>query len=106
MPTITRSAPAESAASIASRVRYPPPTWIGRLGRSREPLEERGGGGAVERAVEVDHVEPRRALVLVLAGERLRVAAFERDGVATPLGETHDPAVEHVDRRQDLEGAC
>ena len=74
--------------------------------RRREALEERGRGGAVERAVEVDHVEPRRALVAVPPGERLGIAALERDGLAPSLGEPHDAAGEHVDRGQHLEATC
>ncbi len=71
-----------------------------------DPLEERGGGDAVERAVEVDEVESGGALGRVTPGELHRFAAFERYLPATPTRQAHNASGEDVDRRDDFESAC
>ena len=56
-----------------------------------------------EGAVEIDEVEPRRARGGEALRGRDRVAAVDRDPLATALGEADDASVEDVDRRIDDE---
>ena len=71
VPTTTRSTPASSSSRADSAVRTPPPTWtrqataaaIGAIGRGGRGLAGTGG-------VEVDHVDPPRAVGLELARDR------------------------------------
>ena len=85
MPTMTRSAPAAIAAAIA---------LVGAVAAAdleREPagrgdtLDEPERRRAVECSVEIDEVEAPRALVAEPPGQLDRVAALDRDGLATAL---------------------
>ena len=77
----------------------------GDAGRGDRPdeLERRITG---EGAVEIDQVEATGSLGRIATSESERVASFERDGLAATLREPYDPALEHVDSRNDLEGSC
>jgi hypothetical protein len=81
-----------------------PAAHLHRYPGGRDLLDESRRGASGERAVEIDEVEPGRALGGVSKGRRLRVATFDRDMLAPPLREPHAAAVEDVDRRDDGEG--
>ena len=61
---------------------------------------------AVECSVEVDEVQAPRPLVAKPAGKLDRIAALDRHGLSPSLVEADDAALEHVDRRQDIEVLC
>jgi len=65
-------------------------------------VDELTVGTPAERGVEVDEVEPLRALVLPCPGGVPRVAELAA-GAGHALHELHRPATSDVDRRQQLE---
>ena len=69
----------------------------------RDALQEREVRLALEGTVEIDEVEPGRALGYEALGGRNRVAALDRHLLATTLEETNDPSAEHVQSRIDGE---
>jgi hypothetical protein len=71
----------------------------------RHPFDEAGRGPAREGAVQVDHVQPRRALGHEPRGRLARVAALDRHVLAAPLRQSHAAPLEDVDRRDHVE-AC
>ena len=78
----------------------------GTVDRVDDPLEERRGGNAVERAVEVDEVEADGAFGRVAPGKLHGIATLERYLLATPTRQAHHTSSEDVDRRNDFELAC
>ena len=98
MPTSTRAAPAARAASIRSR-RAVAPTHLDWDARGRDALDEPQIRLAREGAVEIDEVEPGRALGDETLGGRDRVTALDRHLLAPPFGEADDASLEHVEGR-------
>ena len=85
MPTITRSAPAASAAAIASSRAVAAADLEWKPAGRRDALDEPERRRAGERSVEVDEMQPPRAFVAEPAGELDGVASLDRDRLAPSL---------------------
>ena len=106
VPTMTRSAPAAIASAIASCGSIAASDLEREPARGCDALDEPERRSAVECSVEVDEVQAPRALVAEPAGKLDGIAALDRHGLPPSLVEADDAALEHVDRREDIEVLC
>ena len=90
---------------IDVRVRpQPPAAFDGDARRGRHPADHvEMDRVALERAIEIHHVEPRRALRRPSAGLRGRIVAIHRRVVRAPLAQAHALAALEIHRRQNRE---
>ena len=85
MPTMTRSAPAASAAAIELVGAVAAADLERKAAGRRDPLDEPERRRAAERPVEVDEVQAARSLVAEAAGELDGIASLDRDRLAPSL---------------------
>ena len=78
VPRIARAAPSSSTASISSSVRTPPPICTGITTAAADVAHHLAVVPVLERGVEVDHVQPARALLLEAGRDRDRVVVRRR----------------------------
>ena len=71
-----------------------------------DPFDEPERGHAAERAVEVHHVKPPRAVHPEVPSELDRVSTLDRHRLAPALREANDAPFEHVDGRDHIELLC
>ena len=103
VPRMTRAAPASRAAWTASPSRSPPPIWTGTVAAATTVSTSPAGRPARERPVEVDDVEPLRALGGEASRRRCGIAALDRHLLAPALEEPDTASFEDVQRGDDGE---
>ncbi len=103
VPTTTRSAPASRSASASATARIPPEACTGRPVAAATAAHELGAHAALAGAVEIDQMDPRRALARPPLGERDRVGGALDDVVVAAAFEPHGLVAENVHRRYDFD---